>query len=72
MQSSSNKIILILYKLHIREFYYKNYRLADHISSLVPFQTIIRIYISSIKSEYVIIEVILKDQCFSTERYHTV
>jgi hypothetical protein len=72
MQSSSNKIILILYKLDIRQFYYKNSKLTDMIPALTSFQTIIRIYVSSIESEYVIIEVILKDQCFSTERYNTV
>lgn len=72
MQSSSNKIILILYKSHVIQLSAQKFKLSSIIPVLTPYQTIIRICISSIKSEYVIIEVILKDHSFSIERYNTV
>ncbi len=63
MESSSNKIILVQYKIQISNFYY--YDFATILSKYfitTNSQKIVKSYISDIEENNLIIEVILKDQ----------
>ena len=57
MESSLNKIILVQYKTHIFEF---SHNILDYIFLKDP-QKLVRYYISDVKENMLIIEVILKD-----------
>jgi hypothetical protein len=63
MESSSNKIILIQYKIQISNFYYYNFAtILSKYFIITNSQKIVKSYISDIEENNLIIEVILKDQ----------
>jgi hypothetical protein len=63
MESSSNKIILVQYKIQISNFYYYNFAtILSKYSITTNSQKIVKSYISDIEENNLIIEVILKDQ----------
>ena len=60
MQSSSDKIILVQYKLSFFDFF-NIYNSITSLNDFINTKKIIRLYISSIQKDNLIIEVILKD-----------
>jgi hypothetical protein len=60
MQSSSDKIILVQYKLSFFDFF-TNYNSITSLNGFINTKKIIRLYVSSIQKDNLIIEVILKD-----------
>ena len=60
MQSSSDKIILVQYKLSFLDFF-TNYNSITSLNGFINTKKIIRLYVSSIQKDNLIIEVILKD-----------